>query len=69
MKVAIMVSCSRTSRVTSAQRGLMCPIRHEHPCKSIAMNDDSYPKLEKSKEESERYSSMTLINFKLKEAW
>ena len=28
MKVAIMVSCSRTSRVARAQKGLMCPIRH-----------------------------------------
>ena len=35
------------------------------------MNDNAYPKLEKGKAESERYSSMTLpvINFKLEEAW
>ena len=37
--------------------------------KNIAMNDNFYPKLEKGKTESERYSSMILINFKLKEAW
>ena len=31
------------------------------------MNDNSYPKLEKGKVESERYSPTTLINFILKE--
>jgi hypothetical protein len=33
------------------------------------MNDNSYSNLESGKEESERYSSMRLTNFKLKEAW
>ena len=28
MKDTMMFSCSRTSRVARAQRGLMCPIRH-----------------------------------------
>ena len=27
-KVTIMLSCSRTSRVARAQKGLTCPIRH-----------------------------------------
>ena len=46
MKVAIMVSCSHTSRVARAQKGLICPIGHINPPKDIAMNDNSYPKLE-----------------------
>ena len=50
---------------------VLLDISSEYPQKSIVMNDNSYPKLEKGKAESERYSSMTLtrINFKLKEAW
>ena len=38
MKVTITVSCSRTSRVARAQKGLTCPILSEYHHINIAMN-------------------------------
>jgi hypothetical protein len=46
MKVTIMFSCSRTRRVASTQKGLMCPIGYSmYDQKGIAVDDNSYPKL------------------------
>ena len=68
MKVTIVVSCSRTSRVARAQKGLTCPIGLGHVIiRKWQQMINSYPNPERSKVESERYSSTTLINFLMKE--